>query len=300
MIRCFPLIFLICFLSIFSCKQKEEIITNEHTNVIVDDNTAPPYNEITTIQIQNYINKLFIDLIGREPLNQEMEDITFIFKENQLSDEIRQSVIDDLQNASDYFQRLHRDFTIRYIGGADSIYIAEEIAQQELERDNAFAGGNLPLGQYKQYEIDKLELLQNLLPDFQAGIITINEYMQRIAFNLVYDEINMGSENFVLSCFENFFKRFPTDTELNNAVTMVDGFPSQLLLQDGINKLDFIIIMTTSPGFYEGLTFDIYNQLLARNPNSEEMVENTSLFIEGSNFQNIQSKVMKTDEYAGF
>ena len=296
----YPLFILFSFLLLFSCKQKEEIITNEHTNVIVDDNTAPPYNEVTTVQIQNYINKLYIDLIGREPLSQEMDNITFLFKENDLSEAVRQQVIDELHEKDEYFFRLHQDFSIRYIGGADSIVIEDVIEQEELERDNAMASGNIPLAQYKQYEIDKLELLLNVRQDFQAGAISINEYMYRIAFNEIYDEINMGSENFVLSCFENFFKRFPTDSELSASVAMVDGFPSQLLLVDGINKPDFITIMTTSPGFYEGLTFDIYKQLLARNPNSGEMVEYTNLFIGGASFQNVQSRLMKTDEYAGF
>ena len=296
----FPLILLCCFLFLFSCKQKEEIITNEHTNVIVDDNTAPPYSEVTTIQIQNYINKLYIDLIGREPLNQEMEGATSFLKENDLSDEGRQTVIDALQNSDEYFARMHQDYMVRYLGGADSIIIVATIIQEELERDNAMNAGNITLAQYKQYEIDKLILLLNALPDYKSGAITINEYMQRIVFNEIYDEINMGSENFVLSCFENFFKRFPTDVELVNAIEMVDGFPSQLLLVDGINKLDFINIMTTNPGFYEGLTFDAYRQLLARDPNSSEMVDNTQLFLNGASLQSIQSSLIKTDEYAGF
>ncbi len=295
-----PFIFFMCFLFLFSCRQEEEIITNEHTNVIVDDNTAPPYSEVTTIQIKNYINKLFIDLIGREPLNEELENITSTLKENNLSDEIRQQVIDELHGKDEYFFRLHQDFSIRFIGGADSVYISAYIEQEEFERDNAFASGNIPLGQYKQYEIDKLELLLNARTDFQAAAISINEYMYRIAFNEIYDEINMGSENFVLSCFENFFKRFPTDAELVAAVNMVDGFPSQLLLVDGINKPDFLTIMTTAPGFNEGLTIDIFKQLLARDPNSVEMVANTNLLLNGATYQYIQSRLLKTDEYAGF
>lgn len=295
-----PIILLGSFLLIFSCTQEEEIITNEHTNVIVGDNTAPPYNEINTIQIQNYVNKLFIDLIGREPLNQELSEITFLFKENDLSDEIRQSVISELQSTDEYFNRLHQDYTIRYLAGVDSLTIVEVIEQEELERDNALNVGNITLAQYKQYEIDKLYRLLNLLTDFQSGAITINEYMNIIAFNEIYDEINMGSENFVLSIFENFFKRFPSKIELENAVTMVDGFPSQLLSQDGINKIDFLTIMTTSPGFYEGLTVDLFTQLLARDPNSQEMVENTTLFIQGNTLQEQQSRILKTDEYAGF
>ena len=124
--------------------------------------------------------------------------------------------------------------------------------------------------------------------DYESGSITVNEFMQRVCYNYFYDQINMGSENFVLSCFENFLKRFPTDEELVSAITMVDGFSSQLLFRDGSTKKDFVEIITSDPGFYEGLTIDIYQQLLARNPDSEEMNDATLFLTENPDYQAIQ------------
>ena len=37
------------------------------------DNNPPYYNEVSDVLINNYINRIYIDLIGREPLDAEME-----------------------------------------------------------------------------------------------------------------------------------------------------------------------------------------------------------------------------------
>ena len=63
---------------------------------------------------------------------------------------------------------------------------------------------------------------------------------------------------------------------------------------------DFINIMTSVDEFYQGLVIDIYNQLLARLPNSQEMGDGTIELSTTLNYQMLQRKVMKTDEYAGF
>ena len=62
---------------IFSC-QKDTIVQN----IIIEDNTAPPYDEVTTVQIQNYVNKIYIDLLGREPLDNELTSTTSDLKSN--------------------------------------------------------------------------------------------------------------------------------------------------------------------------------------------------------------------------
>ena len=53
------------FFLISSCKKDPDIINN---------NNAPYYSEIPTLLLENYINRVYIDLIGREPLDQEMLD----------------------------------------------------------------------------------------------------------------------------------------------------------------------------------------------------------------------------------
>ncbi|MFT6321954.1 MAG: hypothetical protein ACJAT4_002889 [Granulosicoccus sp.] len=52
--------------------------------------------------------------------------------------------------------------------------------------------------------------------------------------------------------------------------------------------------------FYQGLSIDIYNQLLVRQPDSQEMVDAIFIFDETQDYQFVQRLVMKSDEYAGF
>lgn len=282
-----------------SCTEKETITITEHTNVIIDDNTAPPYSEITTVQIHNYINKIFIDLYGREPQDSELESFTTFLKTNKLSESSRTEMLTNLMDGSEYFLRLY-EITRGQILGVSQDEIAQQIFLYNLLADQAVDQNNYILQQFYLSEADKLVALANAPADYASGVITINEYMRRFANNAVYDEVNMGSENFVLACFENYFKRLPTDIELQASVTIVDGFAAQLLLQDGSSKADFLNIMTTSPGFYEGLVIDIYQQFYTRLPDSEEMANATLDFTNEVSYQDVQRKVMVSDEYAGF
>jgi hypothetical protein len=283
-----------------ACTEKETINQIDHTNVIIDDNTAPPYSEVTTVQIQNYINKMYIDLIGREPLQQELEDDTNLLKNNNLSQESRIQVLNQLMSNPLYFDRFFDVYSAAYLNGIGEQEILGQIYLYVSQQELAEQAGNYALAQYYQIEIDKLDNLLTSRNDYESNEITITEFMQRFCYNYFYDEINMGSENFVLSCFENFLKRFPTESEKAAGITMVDGFSSQLLLRDGNTKKDFVEIITTNPGFYEGLTIDIYQQLLARNPDSEEMNDATLNLSENTNYQSIQQKVIVSSEYAGF
>ena len=51
---------LIFLIGLLSCKKDIEII---------NDNDAPYYGEIPTLLLENYVNRLYIDLLGREPLD---------------------------------------------------------------------------------------------------------------------------------------------------------------------------------------------------------------------------------------
>lgn len=283
-----------------SCTQKEIIVVNEHIIDTITNNTAPPFNEITTLQLQNYINRFYIDLLGREPLNAEMEQHTVFLKENNVSSLAIDQVVDAIFSDEKYFVRLHEIYMTNYLPGVDQQdIITQGFIFQNAQEDALQAGENI-LAQIIQVDIDNIENLKSAPLDFADGTINISEYMQRLCTNQLYDNINMGSENFTISCFENFLKRYPTDAELAASVNMIDGFPSQLLFRDGTSKTDFVIIVTQSDNFFEGLAIDIYQQLLARRPSSPEMSAATDQFKQGGSYQSLQKTIIKTSEYRGF
>ena len=280
---------------IFSCK-KDTVIEN----IIIEDNTAPPYNEVTTVQIQNYINKIYIDLLGREPLEVELTTATSNLKSNHLDDASREQLLSNLMESEEYYKRFYEIYQTSYLPGVTNEELDLTIYLFEVERDQAIQNGNNALIQLYNIELDLMYALRNVRVDYQNGEITINEFMSRITQNQFYEEINMGAENYVLSCFENFLKRTPTDAQLIASVNMVSGNPAHIFFQDGNNQNDFINIIMNTAEFYQGLSIDIYNQLLVRQPNSQEMVDAIFTFDETQDYQSVQRLVMKSDEYAGF
>lgn len=286
---------LLMMVFIFSCKKDTAI-----ENIIIEDNTAPPYNEVTTVQIQNYVNKIYIDLLGREPLEAELNSSTSDLKSNSLSNVSREQLLTDLMSTEEYYQRFYEIYQTSYLPGVTNGELDFTILIYESERDQAIQDGNNALVQFYNFELDLMYDLRNARVDYQNGVITINEFMTRITLNQFYEEINMGAENYVLSCFENFLKRTPTDAQLIASVEMVSGNPAQVFFQDGNNQNDFINIIMNTAEFYQGLSIDIYNQLLVRQPNSQEMVDAIFIFDETQDYQSVQRLVMKSDEYAGF
>ena len=83
-----------------------------------------------------------------------------------------------------------------------------------------------------------------------SGSTTISQYFAAFLDNYFYDQVNMGSENFVKGSFSDLFRRIPTASELTNAVTMVDNNPAILFMENGDSKGDFILIVTNNHEFY--------------------------------------------------
>ena len=68
----------------------------------------------------------------------------------------------------------------------------------------------------------------------------------------------------------------------------------------GQNKLDCIEILTNSREYYEGMITWIYITLLAREPSAMEKGEIMETFFYDYDLQNVQKRVIMTDEYAHF
>lgn len=287
-------------ISLVSCTVYQTVTEIEHVNQVIGGNNPAPYSGVTTTQIQDYINRIYIDLIGREPTDAELTNWTSHLKNNELSADSRGNLINTIQGTPDYFQRFFEIYSGQLLGGVTSDDIQGEIAQYQTFQTNALINGDTLQAQLLGYAIGLIQDVVNANTDYMQNNITINEFFQRMIFNPIFDDINMGSENFVLACFEGLFKRYPTDVELDKSVDIVNGQPRTIWSTSGTSKEDFVNIVTTVPDFYEGLTIEIYRQLLARNPSSVEMGQGTlELTITGT-YQTLQREVMKTDEYAGF
>ena len=70
---------------------------NRDQVIIIPDNDPPVYSAVPIIAIENYVNRLFIDLIGREPLAEERILALADLRRENLSMAARDSLIRNLQ-----------------------------------------------------------------------------------------------------------------------------------------------------------------------------------------------------------
>lgn len=285
------------FLLIFvfnACKKTED--------VIIPDNKVPYHEGVTTIQVQNYVNKAYIDITGAEPDIANRDNWVNTLKTNKLDVATRADFVDALFQSADYTKQFDNIFLAPMFGGAyDTVAIRNQINELSYFRSLAVANGDSALSQFWAYEISKMTLVLTASGQYHGGQITLNEAKRRLANNYIYDQINMGTTNFVIACFENFLKRLPTELEQSNSETMVNGQSARIFMRDGSTKGDFLAIMTSTSGFYEGVVIDTYLHLLARLPNSTEMGWNTAdLENNAIDVNDLIRNVAISEEYAGF
>ena len=117
-------------IGLLSCKKDIEII---------NDNDAPYYGEIPTLLLENYVNRLYIDLLGREPLDVEMENDVQFLRDKDITLESRGDLIIKLQTDTNfiegdssykfaYYHRMYDMIKVRLIEGASNNYIGSELS----------------------------------------------------------------------------------------------------------------------------------------------------------------------------
>ena len=274
------------FIMLYACTEE---------TIVIPDNDPPFVGSISSIKIENYINKLFIDNVGREPSDEEMVREVKTLEAAELSEEAREALIDKLQTSAEfvegdtsyqhaYFQQLYSLTKIRCLEGASDEQLLEFIEDAETQSD-----------------IDRIYAVLNIKKDLMEGNIQMHEALARAVFNLQFDEINMNTFNFVNATFDNLLWRFPSDAEFNSAYDMVENNRSNILFgKAGQSKGDYIAIVKESRELFEGMIIWVYQQLLARRPSTQETVNLLNDFYDHRDIRLVQKAIMVTDEYAGF
>ena len=288
-------------LTLFQCKKFEQVNKSYYQDSIITGNVLPPYNRVTTLKIENYINRLYIDLLGREPLNDEMSVGVNYLKNGGLNQITKESYISSMMNSSEYYDRLYEIYSIKMLGGVDSteIYSNINVAQYVLD-SLLIPNGDSLQAHFFEIEIIRLIELLEAKEEYKNNDISLNEFVRRFMMNNIYDEINMGTENFVLGSFENLFYRSPSANEKSASEDMVDGQSSILFLQNGSSKLDFSTIISTNDEFYHGVIMDLFNAYVSRNPTTEETYGLIGDFKLSGELSVVQLYILTSEEYAGF
>lgn len=286
-----------------SCKREDNIIPN---------NNAPYYGEIPTLLLENYVNRCYIDLLGREPLDDEMiEDVQFL-RDNEVTVESRDQLLYKLQFDTTfiegdssynqaYFHRFYELVKVRLIEGAANSYINSENANWLFEYEKDSIAGNMINAYKRLLEYNKLNDILKSEKQYRNGVISVSEFHRRMVYNSIYDDINMNTFNYINAIFDNLLFRYPTSYEFNECKLMIDDNSTQILMgASGNCKYDVTTIICNSDEFYEGLVNWSYITFLGREANVQERDELMNNLITYNDYQRIQRIILSSDEYAHF
>lgn len=258
----------------------------------VQGNQAPDEILVTEVMKEAYVNRLYISLTGRKPTESEFEmALVELGVDADISS--RKVVVDLVFLKEEYTIRLYDIARGDYLESLDTAVIRSDYEQVVYLLQTA-------TGPTREYLLEAEAELKALL-EIPAGLIDntidVTEMYRRVVNNVYYDDINMGSENFVVATFQNFLFRYPTNVELENGTTMVDGQPSSIFLKAGNSKQDFINIFFDTDDYAEGSVINLFRKYLFREPSTEEMYTWTNEFLLSKDFGQIQKSILTSDEY---
>jgi hypothetical protein len=296
-------LFLLAVVALSGCKKDPQIIP---------DNDPPYYGDVPTVLVRNYINRMYIDLIGREPLDVEMDaDLEFL-RDEDLSWESRDSLMRRLQFDTSwvegdtsykqaYYHRFYEQSKGRFIEGAPNGDIMQELSNTYFAYIVDSLNGDWVAVEQDKAIIKKWRNILNSERNYRQGMI---EHWQMHAYmidNPFYDQINMNTFNFVNATFDDLFHRFPTDFEFTEAFNIIEYNQSGTIFGEAAqNKQDYIDILVHTREYYEGMVIWAYTALLARTPSTAETYKVMEKYYYDHDFQWVQRQIMATDEYANF
>ncbi len=298
--------FLTCIIVVFfmfSCKKEKEVF---------EDNTIPEYSGIATIAVENYVNRLFIDLLGREPLDTEMSLEVFALESVGLSHASRELLVSKLQTNNDslpgdssyfkaYNRKFYEDTKARLLEGISDGNLIDEYNLKINMATNDSLNGNLVAYELNFAAAQRILAVVNSQYQYREGLISIEDMYASMILSDIYDQINMNTFNFINACFDDLYYRFPTQAEFDNSFPIIENNePGQILGEVAQNKDEYVTILVEDAEFREGLVRWAYQSLLSREPSSSERFESINDLAAGENAAHLQKEILITDEYAGF
>jgi len=279
--------------------------------VVVDGN--PPYStfNVSDIKIANYVNRLYIDLVGREPLDDELTLAVDRLKFGGLKRTIRDSLIrvlmtdttfreNEYSYKAAYVQNLYNLAKVRCLEGSSDGEIQQRIGVLAFGALQDSLEGNWDAYYQKQNQIRR----NRAVLDSRQALYDGMPYHQMYAFmidNGVYDVINMNTFNFVRATFDQLLWRLPTEQEFNASFDMIQyNEPEELFGLPGSSKNDYVRILTESNEMLEGMLIWCFQVFMSRAPSPGETVTLLPAYNASRDINWLIAQLLVTDEYANF
>ena len=281
-------------------------------DTLVDGNRPPNYGSIPTLKVDNYVNRLFIDFLGREATELERNDWVFKLKSNGLAYSTRDSLIKLLQWDTTYrpgdssyrhaySQRLYDVSKARFLEGASDPDIGQAIGSLRFGITIArLEGDSVRVYAY----MDAISKYSNVLISRQRYRLQEIGYSEMVACmvnNPIYDGINMNSFNYVIASFDDVLRRNPTQDEFTRAYQIIEkNEPQEIFGVWAANKNEYAQALTQTDGFFEAQIRWSYFLLVQREPSTKELNQFLQAYIQNHRIEDVQRAIATTDEYAQF
>lgn len=289
---------------IFSCTESE--------NIDINNNKLPKYKSISTLRIENYVQRMFIDLLGRESTNRERDSFTAQLKRAELNDSCRRRLVRTLLYDTTYHvgdssyrhafaQRIYDISKARFLEGASDPSIAQFVGNLDFAIAVArLEGDSTRVYLYYDYRKKYFDVLNSRIL-FRKNLIDYRQMTASMINNSIYDGINMNSFNFVNAAFDNVLSRKPTGDEFNRAFDIIEKNLSRSLFgRWATNKNEFCQVLTESDAYHEGQIRWFYYVMVQREPSTAEVSKLFFPFIKSHRIEEILENILITDEYAQF
>lgn len=293
--RHISLIFIGLFL-LAGCKPEE---------IYVEGNTPPTYTDIPTLRVEQYVNSVFIDMLGRAATDEERAGYVSQLESAGNSIAARKAFVSQLQSnsatSSEFFYKLYTDLKGRYLNSSTDASIQEEFTTLAYIAHNDSLQGNYLISQLEWVEANKVLAVLNIPTNMRLNGLAFNDACRIMMFNSIYDDLNMGTFNFVNASFDQNFFRYPTQSEYSSVYNAIEVNVSGVFFGQTISsKQDYLDVLIHSNEFYEGAIRWMYRSYMSRDASDNEVYTQLDMMAETNGYLTIQQNIFSSDEYAGF
>lgn len=272
----------------------------------IADNPVPTYEGVPTVVVDAYLTRVFIDLIGREPLMDELTSERAALRADNLSLVSRLDLVDRLMGEDTSYQphyqrKLSNDLSGRFLDGASWESMEGEVEFLRGQASQDSLQGNTTGYVFYTDLANRMEATLGSVEEWQQGNITWREVCKRYCYNTFYDELNMNSFNFIHATFDDLFARNPTEAEFEQAYTAVEYSSPAVLMGTGIsNKEEYLSALVQNGEFEEGAIRWWGEHLLIRPITTAEVTAWRNVVGPSVDIKTLQRILITSDEYADF
>jgi len=263
-------------------------------DTIVPVDNLPVDSTITQIELENYINRTHIALLNRKPTENELATSIQQLNIDPYNRNIRDTYVSNIQSMQRSKWAVWQFLSNRILDGIDTADVNSGALWYQDRVDNSSTQNEKD---YWQGLVDRTLGNIEALDGWYAGDTAYGDLIGWMVRLPVYDEINMGTENFVVSVYQHFYHRYPTNHELDQASRMVDRQWGLLYGTNGNSKVDFLEIFLQRGEFKQGIIINQFEGYLGRTPNTTETDKFLNHLNSGWDILRLQRYILTSSEY---